>query len=63
MLGDIAEFRNTNKIKFQAFGQLLHVILIAQKNIKPFLEDILQLIYKNLFTFDEPEFIGIVRKS
>lgn len=59
---DIAEFNHTNKIKLQALKQLLHIIVIAQGKIRPHIEDILKLIYKNLFFFDDKEFVEIVRR-
>ena len=60
VLSDISEFNHSNRIKLQAMKQLLHIVVIAQNKIKPFIEDILKIVYKNLFLYEEIEFIEIV---
>jgi hypothetical protein len=59
-LKDITEFTNTSAVKFSGLSQLLNTIVVAQKGIKPYLDKILRMLYKNLFEFDEKEFIEIV---
>lgn len=60
ILGEINEFTNTNAVKKAGLIKLGNLIAICGDKIEPYTENILVLLYRNLFQYDEPEFIEIV---